>query len=33
MNLLNVKTLNRMDYHKALEQLQRLVRDQELRSE
>lgn len=33
MNLLNVKSLNRMDYHKALEQLQRLVRDQELRSE
>ncbi len=33
MNLLNVKTLNRLDYNKALEQLQQLVRDQELRSE
>lgn len=33
MNILNVKNLNRMDYNKALEQLQQHVRDEEIRSE
>lgn len=33
MNILNVKTLNGLDYQKTLEQLQQLVRDEKIRSE